>query len=67
MKVSTIIFTIILGLALTGCEDSTYESARKQRSAQVYKACIDSGGIPIPAWYDDALLSDCKYPPSVSK
>lgn len=51
-------------LLLSGCADE------RERKAHIIKtnnearaACINSGGVPIPAWYDATAISNCVYAP----
>ena len=33
-----------------------------ERSADAWQACINAGGVPIQSWYNESILSDCKFP-----
>lgn len=50
---------MILLITLYGCKD---ENLSKRQDA-AFKACIDSGGVPVQAWFSERALGDCIYKP----
>ena len=54
---------LIALLAVTGCgEDEQF----KANNDAAFKACIESGGVPLQAWFNEKVLGDCVYKPWLS-
>lgn len=53
-----LILTILL-VSLGCSKDGTFEANNKA----AFKACIETGGVPLQAWFNEKVLGDCIYKP----
>lgn len=59
LKKPAFALSLLILLLVAGCEDPE----RIAKNEAIFKACVDSGGVPIQSWYDEKVLGDCKYRP----
>ena len=49
-------------LLIAGCSNEQKALEFKQRNDTAFKACVDSGGVPMQSWFNETVLSDCIFP-----
>ena len=61
-KLAKIAFLIVAWSALlvAGCSDNAELCANNKNA---FKACLDSGGVPIQSWFNENIIADCIYKP----
>ena len=59
-KLGAVALSTLIALSVTGCGENP-EFAANNRAA--FKACIDTGGVPVQAWFNEKVLGDCIYKP----
>ena len=60
IKLSAVTLLTLIALLAAGCGENP-EFAANNRVA--FKACIDTGGVPVQAWFNEKVLGDCIYKP----
>jgi len=55
-----LVFVIMAFFHFSSDETTNEEIVIKR--AQSWEKCLDVGGVPIPAWYNNKVLKDCKMP-----
>jgi hypothetical protein len=60
-KLNMCILILIAFLSVTGCskEDKNFNANNKK----AFDACINSGGVPLQAWFNEKVLGGCIYKP----
>lgn len=48
---------------ISGCGQTEKQIKQAQMHEQAWKACINSGGIPIGSWFNEVVISNCIYNP----
>lgn len=57
---SAVALSALIALLVAGCGENP-EFQANNRAA--FKACIDTGGVPVQAWFNEKVLGDCIYKP----
>lgn len=57
------LITGLILLLVAGCDNAEVRAEFKENNRVSWKACIESGGVPIQASFNSAVLGDCVYKP----
>lgn len=64
-NLKTKVLALFIFIALSAAAGCSEDAQFKANNNAAFKACIESGGVPMQAWFNEKVLGDCVYKPAL--